>query len=359
MKLFTHITLSVLFLFLITFYNESLCQDLAYNSLPLIYLNIETKNGNPKLQQHIENILKSEIAKQIHIQPIQTENNNSQIPNTIETVSDYKNDSIKCEGSISINEYKIGEEQLSKYVIKDIVKQEFFIDINISVNDQTTSIQKSFSDIALLDVTLCQISKDIAAFYTQHKTQPIQQPIQTTSQSNSEQVFTNLNYMTLRSISSSIFYAQPIGRYATVVDYGYGANVSAQYTIPYYINYIEFSIAALTYNPKTNSIERYSATMLSCSLGYDYNFINQFTISMSVGGSYFISVINGANNISVTDNNYDNKIYYNPAITTGITLYHKIFNNLNIMINSSYILFFERESTGNFITIGAGVSMIL
>lgn len=360
MKNFLQLSFYGLFIFFTSFHIESLSSELHHTTPPSIEVSIETKNCDLDLKYRIENYLKSEISKRIDNKSLQiNEQNNTPQSHSSVIAPKSNTTSIICNGTVTLNEYTVGQEQLNKYVIKDIIKQEFVIDITISVNGKTTSTQKKFTDISALDETLNQFVQEIAGFYEQQQMSPTQsQQVLVNEKSISNQLDATISAITLRSFSTSIIYAKPVGYYASIIEYGYGVSVSVQYLIPSFIDYIDISALVIKYNPKSIAIKQYSATLLSFSAGYEFNYFNRFTTTLSAGGGYYISVINGTKDFSLSESNYSNEIYYNPAITAGIAFQYKILHTTNILLNSSYTYFFEQHNIGKFITIGVGVLMM-
>ncbi|MBN1499779.1 MAG: autotransporter domain-containing protein [Spirochaetes bacterium] len=238
-------------------------------------------------------------------------------------------------GTITIEETKKDEKELTKYAVEDQIGERYHIRLSV-YNNETGKNDMYFDRISISENQLNKdsiiIGKKIRDFYLKkYKTVEIKTPEKD-----------NSKFIEIESVSVMPGLYYPLGSLSDTIKSGYGVNLELREVFPPARKIIliqKIGAYNLEHNPDA-AIESAQMYLLGIDFGYSFNF-KKFSVIPQIGIGYMIHSIDG---MSENASEYDRELYRNPYADTGFTFEYSFSNTLKLAVKPVYTMFFEPDS---------------
>lgn len=152
------------------------------------------------------------------------------------------------------------------------------------------------------------------------------------------------------NISMNIFGSRifPHGAFKSMTTHGYGLKVKPEINnFIFSKSVFQFSASHYLYWSENNNINSFNSVELGILAGYSIDLTGKLRTIPLLGGGYNINIIE--------EDKGGKKFLSDPYLTAGLDISFCISGNWRLLISPSYIIFFEEENTGRYLSISAGI----
>jgi hypothetical protein len=160
----------------------------------------------------------------------------------------------------------------------------------------------------------------------------------------------------LTGISVSANYAQPQGDFTEMADNGYGLNLNIYGGFSSFRSFfLMLSLGYYTFNDLSENVESLQIASAGLSFGYSFTITRYVSFAPVAGFGYIAHIVDGKKNETGTERDY----YFDPSASAGLEISFLLTQNYHLFFNTSYVIFFEKDSTGQYLGASIGVKMLL
>lgn len=166
----------------------------------------------------------------------------------------------------------------------------------------------------------------------------------------------------LKGLSLSAAYLKTRGDYSEIAEYGYGLTLNLlSNIIPHNNAILILSLGLYLTEVNQENIESAQIVSATLNMGYSVTLNNYLAITPHAGIGYIAHVVKGDKNgaDSLGDYSYSREYLFDPSITAGCEIDFALSRKYHIAITPSYTIFFEEETTGQYLGISMGIKMLL
>ncbi len=139
------------------------------------------------------------------------------------------------------------------------------------------------------------------------------------------------------------------GAFRSMSTSGYGLKIKPEIKDIFFSKSVfQFSASWYSFRNENDNFNSFSSTELGLLAGYSLGIKRQWDITPLLGAGY---------NIHIVNENGDRKIYSDPQITAGLDISYIFFNDLKFVFSPSYTFFLEKDNTGRYLGINAGLGL--
>jgi hypothetical protein len=151
--------------------------------------------------------------------------------------------------------------------------------------------------------------------------------------------------ISINILGSRIFTYGPFRSMATS---GYGFKVKPEIREALFSKSVfQFSTSYYSYRGENRNFNSFNSVELGVLAGYSISIAKQFRVIPLLGAGYNINIIN--------EKEGGKTIHSDPRLTAGLDIIYLLSGDLRLLFSPSYTLFFEKDNTGRYLGINAGL----